>query len=364
MAKSKPAAKTSVEAKSKPESKNEAKAAPKKTVKEPVALPALETLTRVTEFAAIEASRTVGKRAKYVTDKIAVRAQGIIIDEAVEGKGLIVQTEGGLDEADMFDLGSFVGKHKDRRGPQDFDIAIDPIEGTSLCAFGRPGAIAVMAVAEPNAFLVSKECYMWKLVVGPQAKGAIDLKKSATENIKAVAEALGKKPSDMVIALLERKRHSKLIEEISDLGVHIMSLDAGDLMPGIATCIPDSGVDMLLGAGGGPEGVITAAAVKCLGGDMQGKLDVGLTELEMGREMKEEFAGIDERIMKLDQIVNGKVHAVIATAVTDTYWLRGVQYNSKSGYVTTDSMILHSSNSIKLNVRTIRNLKTHNWRKL
>jgi fructose-1,6-bisphosphatase II len=319
-------------------------------------LPSFETFQRVCEFAAIEAARTIGHGAKEASDYAAVRAMQCMFDE-LETKARIVSTEGSLDNSYRFEYGEAVGMYKDREGEADLDIAIDPLEGTSLCAKGLPGACAVMAVADRGALLNAQEMYMWKMVVGPKARHAIDLRRSYTENILKVAIALEKKPSELTIAVLGRDRHNDLISEIRSTGAMIMQLPAGDLLPGIATCFPDSGIDMLLGAGGGPEGVITAAALKCLGGNMQGRLDVALTEKEMGEKLN--FQDVNEDILTIDDLVSGYVHTVIVTAVTNAYWLEGVRYRDQ--HVHTNTLNIRGTHTYQKDVPSARDLSLHHW---
>jgi fructose-1,6-bisphosphatase II len=322
-----------------------------------IKMPPFETFQRVCEFAAIEAARTIGHGSKEASDYVAVRAMQCMFDE-IETKARIVSSEGSLDNSYRFEYGETVGLYKDRPGEPDLDIALDPLEGTTLCAKGLPGAVTVIAVADRNTLLNAEEMYMWKMAVGPKAKNAIDMRRSVTENILKTAIALEKKPSELTVAILGRERHKDLVAEIRSTGAMISMLPAGDLLPGIATCFPDSGIDMLLGAGGGPEGVITAAAIKCLGGNFQGKLDVGLTEQEMEQDMN--YGDVDEGILLIDDIAKGYVHNVIITAVTNSYWLDGVRYEDK--HVHTHTLNIRGSHTYQRDVPSARDLSLHKWK--
>ena len=315
----------------------------------------LEPFTRATEFAAILSAMYRGHGDKESADRAAVYAFKSIFSE-IPMQGRIVSTEGSLDKSHSLEYGEIVGKDPETGEPM--DIAIDPLEGTSACAAGLQGAVTVLAVGPKNGFLRAEETYMWKLAVGPQAKGKISLKKSLTENIETVAKSLGKAPSQLVVAILDRPRHQDLIAEIRATGAMVMLLPAGDFMPSIATCIPGSGVDMLVGAGGGPEGVLSAAAIKCLGGDFQGKLDKTLTEAEI--EEKLGFT-IDESIMTLNQIVKKPIHTISITAVTDSYFLKGVYYDA--GRVHTHTFVVRGGTTTYGENHNARILREHNWYK-
>lgn len=315
----------------------------------------LEPFTRATEFAAILSAMYRGHGDKKAADRAAVYAFKCILNE-IPMRGRVVSTEGALDDSHKLDYGEIVGAEREK-GEQ-LDIAIDPLENTSACAAGVPGAVAVLAVGKSNCFLRAEETYMWKLAVGPEARNAIDLKKSATENIDKVCRVLGKEPAQLVVAILDRPRHQELIREIRATGAMVMLLPAGDLMPAIATCMPGSGVDMVIGAGGGPEGVIAASAIKALGGNFQGRLDKKLTEQEMGEDLDFE---VDEGYMTLSQIVKKPVETISITAVTDAYFLKGVYYDNRR--VNTHTFVVRGGSTTYGENRASRQLRTHNWYK-
>jgi fructose-1,6-bisphosphatase II len=312
----------------------------------------LEPFTRATEFAAILSAMYRGHGDKKDADRAATYAFKRIFNE-IPMQGRIVSSEGALDESHSLEYGEVVGS--DKKGEQ-VDIAIDPLEGTTACASGLNGAITVVAVAPRDGFLRAEETYMWKLAVGPKAKGKVALEKSVTENILATAKALGKRPSQLVVAILKRPRHKEIIDEIRATGAMAMLLPAGDLMPAIATCFPDSGVDMVMGAGGGPEGVLAAAAIHALGGDFYGRLDKKLTEQEIERKLGFE---VPEHNMGLDEIVKKPIYTMAITAVTDSYFLKGVYYDK--GRVHTHAFVVRGKTNTYGEVRNSRNVYEHNW---
>jgi len=219
----------------------------------------------------------------------------------------------------------YIGEKVGRWGPDDpgIDIALDPLEGTNLCAYGRPGAIAVVALAERGKLLNAPDTYMEKLAVGPGARGAIDLRRSATENLTSIAAALGRDLNDLTVVILDRPRHEVLIREVRACGARIRLIEDGDVAGGVATCFPDTGVDVLMGTGGAPEGVITAAAVKAVGGDMQGRLRPRNDE-EIVRARKMGITDMN-RIYTAEELAQGEV-MFAATGVTTSEFLRGVRF--------------------------------------
>src|SRR5262249_33618011 len=229
-------------------------------------------VVRVTEVAAIAAARLMGRGAKNESDQAAVDAMRRAFD-AVNIDGTVVIGEGERDEAPMLYIGERVGKRSE--GAPRVDIALDPLEGTNLCAYGRPGAISVVAIANSGNLLNAPDTYMEKLAVGPAARGAIDLKKSPTENLQRIAQATGRSVAALTVIILDRPRHEALIREVRAAGARIRLIEDGDVAGGIATCFEETGVDVLMGTGGAPEGVIAAAAIKAIGGDMQGRLRPG-----------------------------------------------------------------------------------------
>ena len=233
---------------------------------------ALEFL-RVVEEAAIASAKTMGQGERELADKVATEAMRGVMD-SVPMDGTIVIGEGERDEAPMLYIGEKVGKHdSDSDSYPQVDIAVDPLEGTNLCATGSPGAITVLAASEGGGLLHAPDCYMEKIVVGPSCKGVVDLEAPVGHNLEVIAKVLGRKVEDLVIIILERPRHEKLIEDIRKAGARIRLISDGDLSPGIAAGMLGSGVHAVMGIGGAPEGVITAAAIRCLNGYMVGPTD-------------------------------------------------------------------------------------------
>ncbi|MFN0155887.1 MAG: class II fructose-bisphosphatase, partial [Gaiella sp.] len=275
-------------------------------------------LVRVTEAAALAASQWVGRGDKNAADQAAVDGMRLMMS-TVSMHGVVVIGEGEKDEAPMLYNGEEVG---DGSGAE-VDVAVDPLEGTRLTALGQPGAIAVIAVAERGSmFFPGAALYMDKIAVGPEAADAIDIDASPTENVRRVAETKGMEVNDLTVVVLERERHDDLIAELRDSGARVNLIRDGDVAPALAAARPGTGVDMLMGVGGTPEGVIAAAAIKCLGGCLQGKLwprnDDERTRLAE--------AGFDiSKKLTHDDLVRGENIFVAATGVTSGPLLRGVQ---------------------------------------
>jgi fructose-1,6-bisphosphatase II len=290
-------------------------------------------LVRVTEAGAMAAARWIGHGKKESADQAAVDAMRYVLD-SVAMRGVVVIGEGEKDEAPMLYNGEEVGNGE---GPE-VDVAVDPLEGTRLTALGQPGAISVMAVAERGTMLFpGAALYMEKIAVGPRAIDAIDITKSPTANVNAVAEALGKQPREVDVVVLERDRHDDLIAELREAGARVRLIRDGDVAPAIAAAQPGTSVDMLYGIGGTPEGVISAAALKCVGGGIQGRLwprndDERQALLD---------AGLDPAtVLHTNDLVSGEDVFVAATGVTTGALLRGVQYTT--GGATTDSIVMRS----------------------
>lgn len=222
---------------------------------------------RVTEAAAIASARWMGRGVKDEADDAATTAMRDVFD-TIPMRGTVVIGEGEMDEAPMLYIGEKLGS---REGPE-VDIAVDPLEGTSIVAAGGSNALAVVAIADKGNLLHAPDMYMNKIAVGPEAAGEIDIEAPILENIRAVAKARQKEIEDVVVTILDRPRHSHIIEELRRIGVRIKLIDNGDVAGAINTAFDHTGVDMLIGEGGAPEGVLAAVALKCLGGDMQGKL--------------------------------------------------------------------------------------------
>ncbi|HXZ26845.1 MAG TPA: class II fructose-bisphosphatase, partial [Terriglobales bacterium] len=226
---------------------------------------ALEFL-RVVENAAIAAAKTMGQGERKFADHVAVEAMRKTMD-TVPMRGTIVIGEGERDEAPMLYIGEKVGaEFPDGTQVPEIDIAVDPLEGTNLCATGSPGSIAVLAASEKGGLLHAPDCYMEKIVVGPSCKGEVDLDAPVAHNLKRIAKALGRDVEDLVVVILDRPRHEKLIAEVRAAGARIKLISDGDLSPGIAAAVIGTGVHAVMGTGGAPEGVLTAAAVRCLNG--------------------------------------------------------------------------------------------------
>lgn len=291
---------------------------------------------RITEAAALASARFMGRGDEKAADQAAVDAMRKAFD-LTNIDGTVVIGEGERDEAPMLYIGEKVGAN----GPDApaIDIALDPLEGTTICAKGGVGAISVIAVAEKGKFLHAPDSYMEKVACGPKAKGAISLKKTPRENVLAVAEALGKSINDVTVVILDRPRHEKIIQEVRETGARIRLIGDGDVSAGIATCWEETGIDLLLGIGGAPEGVITAAALKCLGGDFQGRLQFR-NEEERTRAQKMGVSDPDS-IFTLEQLAAGMV-MFCATGVTDGPLLRGVRALS-GNRARTHSVVMRSA---------------------
>jgi fructose-1,6-bisphosphatase II len=307
-------------------------------------------LVRVTEAAAMAAGRWIGRGDKIAADQAAVDAMRSMLD-TVSMDGVVVIGEGEKDEAPMLFNGEPVG---DGRGPE-VDVAVDPLEGTRLTALGQPNAIAVIALAERGTmFFPGAAVYMEKIAVGADAIDAIDIDATPTENVNAVADAKGRRPTDIRVVVLERDRHNALIEELREAGARVNLIRDGDVAPAIAAARPETGVDMLYGVGGTPEGVISAAALKTVGGGIQAKL----WPRDDDERQKLIDAGYDlDEVLTTDDLVAGDDVFVAATGVTTGALLRGVRY-VRDGAVT-DSIALRSRSG------TVRRIEArHNLSKL
>jgi fructose-1,6-bisphosphatase II len=298
-------------------------------------------LVRVTEAAALAASRWMGRGDKEGADGAAVDAMRVVL-ETVPMDGIVVIGEGEKDEAPMLFNGEQVGDGS----PMPADVAVDPIDGTTLTALGRGNAIAVIAVSERGTMFDPGPCvYMEKIAVGPDAAGAIDITRSITENLESVAEAKRTSVRDLTAVILDRDRHSDIIAEVRSTGARIRLIPDGDVAGGISAAVPDSGADILIGIGGTPEGVITAAALKSMGGDLQGRL--------WPRNDAERKAAVDagydlDQVLTLDDLVAGDNCFFAATGITDGEMLKGVHYDSRGA--TTQSLVMRSKSGT---VRTV-----------
>ena len=307
-------------------------------------------LVRCTEAAALRAARLMGRGDKNAADQAAVDAMRFALD-AVPMDGVVVIGEGEKDEAPMLYIGEKVGTGD----PPEVDVAVDPVEGTTLLAEGMPGAIAVVAVAERGSlYHWSGIAYMDKLAVGPQARGAIDINAPVSENIRNVAHALKKEVEDITVVVLDRPRHKELIRQIRETGARIKLILHGDVSAGIMTAIEDPPADMLMGIGGAPEAVITACAMKCLGGEIQCKL----WPRNDDERALAAANGIDlERVYRTSDLVRSENVFFAATGITDGEFLRGVRYFS--GGARTYSVVMRAVSG------TVRFIDSrHDWTKL
>ena len=273
---------------------------------------------RVVEAAALRSGRLLGRGQKDEADGLAVDAMRQAFD-SVRISGTVVIGEGEIDEAPML----YIGEHVGAGGPE-VDIAVDPIEGTNLIAKGQNGAIAVMAIAEKGGLLHAPDMYMEKICVGPRGAGAIDITKSLTENIQNVAAKMGRKVDEINLVMLDRERHYGLMKEARDLGARIMLISDGDVNPAMECCIEGSGVHMVVGTGGPPEGVLAAAALKCAGGDMQARLKPG-NEEEIRRCHEMGVKDVNQ-VLTLDDLVRTDDVIFAATAITRGNLLNPIQY--------------------------------------
>jgi fructose-1,6-bisphosphatase class II len=284
---------------------------------------ALEML-RVVEIAAIESARTMGQGDRKMADQVATEAMRQTMD-TVPMRGTIVIGEGERDEAPMLYIGEQVGaSFPDGREVPAVDIAVDPLEGTNLCATGAPGSITVLAASEKGGLLNAPDCYMEKIVVGPSCKDAVHLDVPVEHNLKNIAKRLDRDVRDLVVIVLDRPRHEKLIADIRKAGARIRLIGDGDLSAGIAAAVIGTGVHAVMGSGGAPEGVITAAAIRCLNGYMQGRLVIDKPELEQ-RIAK---MGITDakKIYEAEDLAPGKQLIFAATGVTDGALMKGVRF--------------------------------------
>ena len=297
-------------------------------------------LVRVTESAALAASRWVGRGDKNGADGAAVEAMRTVLS-TVSMDGLVVIGEGEKDEAPMLFNGERIGDGT----PPLTDIAVDPIDGTTLTALGRDNAISVIAVSERGTMFNPGPCvYMEKIAVGPGAAGAIDITASPTQNLRWIAKAKGESVRDLTVMILDRPRHGDLIDEVRATGARIRLITDGDIFGAIATSWPEAGVDVLIGIGGTPEGVIAAAALKCMGGEIQGRL--------WPRNDRERDAAIAagydlDRVLTKDDLVQGDNCFFAATGITDGELLRGVRYDGVGAR--TQSLVMRSrSGTVRL----------------
>lgn len=307
-------------------------------------------LVRVTEAAALGSGKLMGRGDKNAADQAAVDGMRKMFD-ILSVRGTVVIGEGEMDEAPMLYIGEKVGCGGE--SSLEVDIAVDPLDGTELVARGLTNAIAVVALAKKGCLLHAPDMYMEKIAVGPRAKGAIDLDATLGENVKRVAKALGKEVEDVTVIMLDRERHQRHMSEVREAGARIKLITAGDVAAAIATCFEDTGIDMLVGSGGAPEGVIAAAALKCMGGDMQVRLlpdnaedverchKMGITDLQ--------------KAMKIDDVVKGEEVYFAATGVSDGDLLKGVVYYENER-AKTQSVVMRAETGTIRFINTIHNV--------
>ena len=295
---------------------------------------------RLTEAAAMWSARLMGRGDEKAADQAAVDAMRKAFNQ-LNIRGTIVIGEGERDEAPMLYIGEKVGRG-DPSDPE-VDIALDPLEGTTITATGGPNALSVIAMADKGNLLNAPDTYMDKIAVGPSARGAIDLDKSPSANLRAIADRKGVYVDDLTVIILNRPRHEKLIAEVRQTGARIKLIGDGDVSAAIATCFPETGVDVLMGIGGAPEGVIAAAAIRCMGGDMQGRLKTR-NEKEVERAGKMGIKDVNA-LFGVEEMARGNV-LFAATGVTSGDFLRGVRFFK--GGAETNSVVMRSKS------RTIR----------
>jgi fructose-1,6-bisphosphatase II len=298
-------------------------------------------VVRVTEAAALASARFMGRGDEAGADQAAIEAMRRAFN-AIPVSGTVLIGEGSPDETPVLYAGEQVGE-----GGSATEVALDALEGASICATGGAGALSIIAIAEHDVFFRCPNTYMEKIAVGPEGRGIIDLERSAADNLKALAEAKGVYVADLTVALLERPRHAKLIREVRSAGARVKLLAAGDLSAALATTRPDSGIDVLMGIGGGLQGILAAAALRCAGGDMQARLSP-LTQDDVRQCYAQGFTDLKRRYT-LDELVRGNV-MFAATGVTTGDYLEGVRFFR--GGATTNSVVMRSQ------TRTVRYLQT------
>jgi fructose-1,6-bisphosphatase II len=278
---------------------------------------------RVVEDAAIASARTMGMGDAKTADHAAVESMRRCLD-TIAIHGTIVIGEGERDQAPMLFIGEKVGSAKDQAEALSVDIAVDPLEGTNLCATGAGGAITVLAASERGGLLHAPDCYMEKIVVGPAAKGAVDLEAPVKHNLKAIARRLQRGVDDLVVVVLDRPRHEQLMADIREAGARIRLIGDGDLSAGIAAAVAGTGVHAVMGSGGAPEGVLTAAALRCLNGEIQGRLVVK----DDAQKERMEAMGIHDmrKIYTTQELAPGRSMVFAACGVTDGNLLQGVRF--------------------------------------
>ena len=300
---------------------------------------------RVTEMGAMAASRHMGKGNEKLADQAAVDSIRSMLD-SIDCDATVVIGEGERDEAPMLYIGEKVGSGK---GPE-LELALDPLEGTTICAEGGNNSISVMAIGEKGSLLHAPDTYMQKLAAGPEFKGKLDILCSPTENLRRMAEIRKCKMDDLTVVILDRPRHKELIQEVRNAGARINLIGDGDVSAALATCYPETGIDLLLGTGGAPEGVLAAAALQCVGGCVQGILRPRNQE-EIDRAHKMGIEDIN-KVFHEDDLASGNV-MFCATGVTDGSFLDGVKF--RPGGASTHSIVMRSQTG------TIRHIRADHY---
>jgi fructose-1,6-bisphosphatase II len=302
-------------------------------------------VVRVTEVAALASARLMGRGDVAGADRAAVEAMSkAFADIAIDGE--VVIGEGERDRAPTLYVGERVGRRGE--GAVEVELAVDPLQGKALCARGGPNAISIIAMGEKGKLLRPPDTYMEKIAVGPCARGAIDLRRSPTENLRRIADTLGRYIEDLTVVILDRPRHEKLVAEVRATGARIKLIGDGDDAAALATCFPETGVDVLMGVGDAPEGVISAAAIRCAGGDMQGRL-VFADDQERQRARAAGFADPD-RVMTADEMAGGAV-MVSVTGVTNGDFLRGVRFTGDGAR--SHSVVMRSKTGTVRSIETV-----------
>jgi len=301
-------------------------------------------IIRVTEAAALAAAPWMGKGNEKAADKAAVDAMRMVLN-TIHINGVVKIGEGEKDRAPRLYIGEKIGNGNS--GPN-LDIAVDPVEGTTLVAKGLPNALAILALGKEDTFLQAPDIYMEKIAVGPKAKGRINIDATVEDNLRAVADALNKCVKDLTVIVLDRPRHKELISEIREVGARIKLISDGDVAGGIATGLIGTGVDVLMGIGGATEGVLTASALKCLGGEIQARLKPR-NEEDIKKAEKLGITNVN-RLYFTDDLARGNDMMFAVTAITDGELLQGVRYSGN--FATTNSLVMRSKTG------TIRHVKT------
>ena len=300
-------------------------------------------IVRVTEAAALGCGKYLGRGNKEIADQAAVDGMRSMF-QVLDIKGTVVIGEGEMDEAPMLYIGEKIGTWEE--GSPEIDVAVDPLDGTNLVAKGLPGALSVVAVAPKGCLLHAPDVYMDKIAVGPRAAGCIDITASIEKNLYNVAKALCKDITDITVIIQDRERHEDIIRRARSIGARIKLFGDGDVAAAIATCFSESGVDMFVGRGGAPEGVISAAALKCLGGEFQGILRPS-NEEEKRRCMEMAGAGYWDRVLTMDDLAKGDDIIFAATGVSNDELLKGVRYMANNRARTSSVVTRSKSGTIR-----------------